>query len=188
MAPLLRTERLDLRAWQIEDAEDAFAMYGDPDVVRFLGGAADLPIPDLDTQKAWLAGRLARWAMPEFTGSVWAAADRATDRVVGTMLLKPLVGSRAGASDDEGRFEIGWHLVRRAWGRGLASEGAQAVLRHAFEARELTRVYAVVAPDNARSIRVAEKIGMRWIETTREYYGGEALELFAIDRVAAPTL
>ena len=57
--------------------------------------------------------------------------------------------------------EVGWRLARPAWGRGLATEGARASLRHAFEELELEAVISIIDPDNERSIRVAQKLGMR---------------------------
>jgi RimJ/RimL family protein N-acetyltransferase len=57
--------------------------------------------------------------------------------------------------------EVGWRLAREAWGRGLATEGAQAALRHAFGPLALARVLSIIEPGNARSLRVAEKLGMR---------------------------
>jgi RimJ/RimL family protein N-acetyltransferase len=57
--------------------------------------------------------------------------------------------------------EVGWRLARPAWGRGLATEGARASLRHAFVELDLAAVISLIDPANARSLRVAEKLGMR---------------------------
>ena len=57
--------------------------------------------------------------------------------------------------------EVGWRLARPAWGRGLATEGARASLRHAFGELDLEAVISIIDPANERSIRVAEKLGMR---------------------------
>jgi RimJ/RimL family protein N-acetyltransferase len=57
--------------------------------------------------------------------------------------------------------EVGWRLARPAWGRGLATEGARASLRHAFGELDLEAVISIIDPANLRSIRVAEKLGMR---------------------------
>lgn len=56
--------------------------------------------------------------------------------------------------------EIGWRLAAAFWNRGLATEGARAVLRHAFGVLGLTEVVAFTAPANVPSRRVMEKIGM----------------------------
>jgi RimJ/RimL family protein N-acetyltransferase len=57
--------------------------------------------------------------------------------------------------------EVGWRLARPEWGRGLATEGARASLRYGFETLRLRSVVSIIAPANTRSIRVAEKLGMR---------------------------
>jgi [ribosomal protein S5]-alanine N-acetyltransferase len=176
VTPILRTKRLVLRAWRIEDVGDAFAIWGDPEVVRFLG--KDLPVPDLEAQRAWLAPRIERWSRPEWIASfdVWAIADPESDRVIGTTFLKPYSNTQTD------RIEIGWHLARAAWGRGLATEAAREVLRYAFEVRKHARVEALVVPENAASIRVCERLGMRRVGRTTDGYDGEELELFVIER------
>lgn len=56
--------------------------------------------------------------------------------------------------------EIGWRLAVDYWGRGLATEGAREMLRHAFEDLQLEEVVSFTVPANIRSRRVMEKIGM----------------------------
>ena len=56
--------------------------------------------------------------------------------------------------------EIGWRLDSGHWGRGLATEGARAVLAHAFDVLDLSDLVSFTVPANARSLRVMEKIGM----------------------------
>jgi ribosomal-protein-alanine N-acetyltransferase len=56
--------------------------------------------------------------------------------------------------------EIGWRLAADDWGRGLATEGAKAVVRYAFDALGLDSLVSFTVPANVRSLRVMEKIGM----------------------------
>jgi RimJ/RimL family protein N-acetyltransferase len=56
--------------------------------------------------------------------------------------------------------EIGWRLASDVWGKGLATEGALAVVQHAFENLGLDEIVSFTVPANRRSIRVMEKIGM----------------------------
>jgi RimJ/RimL family protein N-acetyltransferase len=58
-------------------------------------------------------------------------------------------------------IEIGWRLVRAAWGRGYATEAARPVLDHALETLGLGEVIADIDPENAASARVALKLGFR---------------------------
>jgi RimJ/RimL family protein N-acetyltransferase len=56
--------------------------------------------------------------------------------------------------------EVGWRLARGAWGRGLATEAARAALAFGFEEQGMAEIVAIVQPENVRSLRVAEKLGM----------------------------
>lgn len=62
-------------------------------------------------------------------------------------------------ADDE--IEIGYRLVRRAWGRGLATAAAEQARDLAFDTHGAERLLAAIDPNNTASIRVAERIGMR---------------------------
>ena len=77
-------------------------------------------------------------------------------------------------------IEIGWHFRRDAWGHGYATEAAQAVLDRALAEGVVERMYAIVAIQNDRSLRVVEKLGMRPVKDME--YAGLPHRLFAIDR------
>jgi len=171
MGPTLYTDRLLLREWTVDDAEAAYQMYGDPEVTRFLGDGK--VVPDVAAQWAWLSERIEHYRSPAMKGfGVWAVVERDSQEVIGTVLLKPLVS----ATNDE--IEIGWHLNRRVWGKGYASEAARRVLEYGFGELHLERIFAVVKPGNDRSVAVARRIGMQWLERTTQYYNGEELDLF----------
>jgi len=77
-------------------------------------------------------------------------------------------------------IEIGWRLIRAAWGRGYAAEAAVAVLRHGLDTVGLERVVADIDPDNTRSIRVADKIGLRFVGDDR--VKGRPVKRYTMDR------
>jgi RimJ/RimL family protein N-acetyltransferase len=81
------------------------------------------------------------------------------DAFVGWFHLRPTV------APGETMLELGYRLHRAAWGRGLATEGGRALVRHAFETLDQTAVDACVDPRNAASIHVLEKCGMRYAGT-----------------------
>ena len=58
--------------------------------------------------------------------------------------------------------EIGWWLARRCWGRGLATEAARIALRDAFERVRLDRLVSIAMPANIASIRIMEKLGLKF--------------------------
>jgi [ribosomal protein S5]-alanine N-acetyltransferase len=183
---VFETERLYSRPWRPDhDAEAAFEMYGDPEVVRYIGGEL---LADIAMQRQRLAAILERHALWAGRYGSWPLLDKQSGELVGTSLLKPLPASGTGRQPSED-IEIGWHLVRRHWGRGFASEAGRGLLRYGFDVLGLDRLHAVVDPPNARSLAVARRIGMRHTGKTTRYYDLELehFELSAGDFGAAPT-
>jgi [ribosomal protein S5]-alanine N-acetyltransferase len=173
---VFETERLLARPWRVdEDAEGAFEMYGDPEVVRYIGGEL---LADVATQRQRLAMLLERNASWGGGYGSWPLIEKPSGELVGTALLKPLPASGTGRQPSQD-IEIGWHLVRRHWGRGFASEAGKALLCYGFEVLGLDRLHAVVDPDNARSLAVARRIGLRHTGKTTLYYDQE-LEHFEL--------
>jgi len=166
----LRTPRLELRPWRMEDAEAALAIYGDARVMRYLGaqGASGgaTPIPDLETMRE----RMQKWLeAPADAGGLpgrLAIVEKGTGVAVGTVILKRL-------PDGEGRetadVEVGWHLRPDRWGRGYATEAARAMLAFGFGTLGLHRIFATCDPENRPSARVMEKVGMRYEGRMREH-------------------
>ncbi|MGI8879875.1 MAG: GNAT family N-acetyltransferase [Jatrophihabitans sp.] len=88
----------------------------------------------------------------------WLGVERDTGLVVGWFGLRPL-------PDRPAVLELGYRLRPAAWGRGLASEGARLLVRHAFIAAGATRVYATTMTVNRASQRVMAKAGLTWQRT-----------------------
>lgn len=162
--PTILTDRLRLRAFVEDDLDAWAAICADPEVARFTSGEP------LDREAAWNGMALLNghwllrgyglWALEERETGTGDAAARGSgeDRGTGT-----LVG-RAGLWYPPGwpGIEIGWALGSQYWGRGLATEAARATLDWAWRELELDHLISVIAPDNVRSIRVAEAIGERF--------------------------
>jgi RimJ/RimL family protein N-acetyltransferase len=84
-----------------------------------------------------------------------------------------------------GDTEIGFRLARPFWGRGFATEAARAVRDHAFDTLALPRLIAIIDPGNLASIRVAEKIGMRYEKDVSFEGYTHPDRLYALERPAA---
>lgn len=165
------TDRLILQPWSADDEAAYRAIYTDPAVTEFLALPHESPA---ETQARCLRHFQTNLPAPPGCGR-WKLTERASGRIVGTLLLKPLPNS-----DD---IEIGWHLARAAWGRGFATEAANAALARGFEQLGLKRIFAIVDPTNIRSKRVCVRLGMGSCGYTTRFHGME-LELYVIDRVA----
>ncbi len=149
----LETDRLKLRMWRESDLDDYAALSADPEVMRYLGGKG------FSRGDAWrsMAFFMGHWQMRGY--GHWAVESKETGRMIG----------RIGFLNPEGwpGFEIGWTLARHAWGKGYAIEGARAALRYAFTTLDKPHVISLIHPDNAASIRVAERLGERREDTAR---------------------
>lgn len=169
-------------------------MYSDPRVVRFLSG---IPVPDRQTQRERLRKGNAFFAsLGNGTGS-WAMIEKATNGVIGTVLLKqlPLSAPDFVTCDEPNRpyipptdpndlareHEIGWHLAPQRWGNGFATEAARALLAYGFEQLGQPVIYAVIKSENIASMGVAKRLGMTHLGPTRRYYNAQ-VELFEIRR------
>src|SRR5258705_8457964 len=110
-----------------------------------------------DREQAWrsLGYVLAHWQVRGF--GLWAAEEKASSALVGRIGLLRREGWRG--------VELAWLVARERWGNGLATEGARAALAHAFTALGASRVISLIAPENNASIRVAEKLALRYFET-----------------------
>jgi [ribosomal protein S5]-alanine N-acetyltransferase len=148
------TDRLQLRPLGPDDVDDLVEVYQHPLVARWIG-----PHTTEDVAQE-IAQQIEHQASLGY--SLWAVEERAGGRLIGDCGLQPL--ERHGPE-----IELGYDLHPDAWGRGLATEGARAVMQRAFGPLGLERVVAVVKPDNIASQRVLEKAGLKRAGTRDAY-------------------
>ena len=175
----LLTERLHLRPFRADDFEAHAAICADPEIIApaYFGMCSRWNAGAISRSDAWwqLARYVGHWQLRGF--GLWAVVERATGRLVGHLgFLEPEGGHG---------FEMGWALAREAWGKGLALEGTRAALDHAFTSMGRDGVVCVIRPENARSIRLAERLGGRLESEFEE--GGRRLLLYRITRDGART-
>jgi len=169
--PPLETARLTLRRLRDDDTDRLLEVFGDPEVMRFVGRG--LPL-DRDRLVASQAAVIEHWARHGF--GPLAVVERATGGLVGECGLQLLEGGPD--------VEVTYTLARAAWGRGYATEAAAALLAWGFGELGLTCIVGVAYPANTASQRVLEKVGMRRAGL-RRCYGAELVEYVAERRVAA---
>ena len=176
--PPLQTERLALRRFTAADLEPLLGVFGDPEVMRYVGAERR---PLRRSQVSALMSRSgADWSEHGF--GLLAIVERDSGRLSGEAGLQHL---EAGPD-----IELGYTLARAAWGGGYATEAARAVLRWGFAGLHLHRIVAVADPANAASLRVLDKLGMTR-RGRRECYGAvmeeHALSLAAWRDAAGPS-
>ncbi|MFB0627061.1 GNAT family N-acetyltransferase [Streptomyces sp. AB3(2024)] len=146
--PELRTDRLVLRRWRESDLEPWAAMNADPEVREHLGGLLTRQQSD-----AVVAGMRADFDARGF--GWWALEARETGEFLGRAGLDTVDGGLPFAGVD-----VGWRLVRSAWGNGYATEAARACLAFGFETLGLPEIIATTTVRNLRSQAVMRRIGM----------------------------
>jgi RimJ/RimL family protein N-acetyltransferase len=152
----LETERLVLRRFTEADVDALSELDGDPEVMRFITGGRPTP---RDVIRDETLPRFLR-AYERFEGfGVWAAVERSTGEFLGWFEFYP----PDGRGPEEA--ELGYRLLRSAWGRGYATEGSRALIRKGFAELGVWRVVAETMAVNAASRRVMEKAGLTYVRT-----------------------
>lgn len=140
-----------LRPFQAADADALSAVFADAEVMRYGDGVRS---------SQWARAWMDRWIeelYPAWGFGMWAVVETGAAAVIGYCGL-----SRFPQRCTPDETEIGFRLARAHWGQGFATEAARAVRDYAFDVLRLPRLIAMIDPANVASIRVAEKIDMRY--------------------------
>lgn len=142
-------------------------MSADPEVMRFIGDGVVL-----DQGQSWreVAMHIGHWTLRGY--GQWALERKEDGMALG----------RAGLWNPPGwpGLEVGWKLARHAWGQGYASEAGAAAIDWAWSSLGEHQLISVIQPENVRSIRVAERLGMH--RSRQMTLKGQPVVIFAIDR------
>jgi ribosomal-protein-alanine N-acetyltransferase len=145
-------ESVELRPFLGDDVDAMWAVYGDPEVMRWVGYGA---VASRDAVRSMLQQYMAHQRLHGF--AFWAVVDRATGRVIGDGGLARTVG---------GEIEMGYTLAREFWGQGRGTQVAGLVASTALEVIGAPMVRALVEPGNARSQHVLQKLGFAEVGVT----------------------
>ncbi|MCZ2121946.1 MAG: GNAT family N-acetyltransferase [Anaerolineales bacterium] len=171
MTVILETPRLILRRQRLSDLDDLWALYCDPEIVKY--------IPDAPRSREEAQEEL-EWHMhghpkhPEL--GLWATIHKETGKFVGRCGLLPW------ELDGQNEVEVAYTLARAYQGLGLGSEAALAILNYGFETLKLPRLICLIDPQNIPSQRVAQKLGMRFEKEMQDEYG--KFWIYAINKEA----
>jgi RimJ/RimL family protein N-acetyltransferase len=171
--PTLATERLVLRGRTLDDFAASTAMWRDPEVVRFIGGAA---ISETDNWARFLR-HIGHWSALGF--GYWVIEERASGRFVGEVGFADFL--REVEPSLRGTPECGWALATWAHGRGFATEAVRAAQSWGDEHFLAPRTVCMIEPGNRASLRVAAKCG--FAEFARTTFKGTPVHLFERFRI-----
>ena len=168
--PWLETLRLSMRNFTRDDFADLYALNSDPRVMKFIADGK----PSTRDEVARALRRFVRYPTLYPDLGIWHTSRRDTGAFIGFFAL-----NYTGKSAD---IEIGYRLLRNAWGLGFATEGATALAHYGFDDLGLNRIIGVTLPGNQPSQRVLMKAGLTDQGWGRYY--DRRLRLFAAERDA----
>jgi len=164
---VLETSRLRFATWMREDWTEFRKLTSDPLVVRYLGSGE--PWPDERVQE-FVARQCESWEKHRFC--LWKLLPKDSDALIGICGLQRLPETPG--------VEIGWWLAPSHWGQGLATEAARQALAYGFEVANLDRIVAIAQAANRDSLRVMDRIGMRF--ESEAVHKGMRVVIYAVER------
>ena len=152
----VETERLILREILPTDIDGLFELDSDPDVHRYLGNK---PVTDKSQiveviyfiRQQYIANGIGRWAI----------IDKKTNDFIGWTGLKFVTDL---TNNHINYYDLGYRLIKKYWGQGIATEMAIASLDYAFNILNTDKVYAMADCKNDGSNKILRKIGLNFIE------------------------
>ena len=151
--------------FRADDLDNLAALLASPDVMRYV---EDGQPKGREVAEKALNSIIAHWEREGF--GRWAVEEKASGQFIGFGGLRSLHGTP----------EVVYHMAPAHWGKGYGTELGKAALNYGFNERGFDRIVAIAKPDNAASIHVMEKLGMRF-DARKSYYGIEVVE-YAIAR------
>lgn len=146
MKTILQTPRLILRELSVDDAENFYALNSNPNVVKYTG---DPPFHSISEAEEFLKNYNPYAA---YGYGRWAVIEKETGKFIGWCGLK----------FDGKETDIGFRFFEEHWGKGFATESAKACLDYGFTKLNLEEIIGRAMHKNLGSIRVLEKIGMKY--------------------------
>lgn len=166
---VLETDRLILRRFTVGDAQFVLTLLNEPSFLRYIG---DKNVRNLEDARQYiLNGPIASYEKNGF-GLYLVESKESTTPIGMCGLLK-----REELPDPD----IGFAFLPAVWGKGFASEAADAVLKDAHQKLRLERILAITSLDNDASIKLLERLGFTFQKAINMSLTGEQVKLFARD-------
>jgi RimJ/RimL family protein N-acetyltransferase len=170
----VETPRLVLRVPELADASALMGIIWDPELVQQKQVTLLEPPGGLDLAVKNTGDMRRQWELRGY--GQWVVVEKMTGHVIG------IVGFYHPQRPWPG-VDLGWVIQRARWGNGLATEAATAGLEWIWNHTDLDRVISLIGPDDARSIRVATKIGQRFERADADPIHGEPVHIYTIARL-----
>lgn len=155
MKVFVTTERFILREFLESDAQAFYEMDSDPEVHKYLGGNTVSSLEE--TEKAM---NNVRQQYQDNGIGRWTIEEKESGEVLGWSGLKYETGLKKGVA----YYDLGYRLLRKHWGKGVATETAIASLNYGFKVMKLPEICAAAHIGNKGSNKILRKIGMNYVE------------------------
>ena len=147
MSHLIETERLQLREFNFDDADNLYQLNLDPEVIRYTG---DSPFESVETARLFIYN----YKDYKLNGyGRWAVELKSDGRFIGWAGLK---------LNEIDKVDLGYRFLKSEWSKGYATEAASACIKYGFEKLGLMEIIARSDEHNIASIKVIEKLGMEY--------------------------
>ncbi len=150
--PIFETERLILRTFCLEDANEVFECWeSDPDVARYMFWTSH---NDINKTIKWINKEISKINSDDWYR--WAFISKTTNELLGTGILY--------WEEEYGKYEIAYNLGKKYWGYGYATEAMREIIRFAKEDLKIREIMGRHAKENPASGNVLEKLGFTYIK------------------------
>jgi len=164
----MQTERLILRPFTLDDAEEYFPLVSHPDILRYTG---ETPVSSLDDARHILFTRpLQDYATYGF--GRMACIEKATGKLIGFSGLKFL--------EDLKEVDVGYRFLPHYWGKGFATESAIALIEDGTREHNIERIIGLVESENNGSINVLKKLGLKFERKVKLSEDKEGMDMYAL--------
>ena len=160
MEKILETEKLVIRKLTYGDFDKLSDILKDIDVMY----AWEHDFSDVEV-KEWIDRNISRYEKDE-TG-YFSLIEKNTGELVGQ------AGLHYSIVNEKRILELGYIIMKKHWNKGYAFESAKALINFAFDILNEKEVYALIRPENTRSVKLAEKLGFVLVSSYLKYYNGK---------------
>lgn len=156
MKPVLETKRLILRELDMMDDIGMFELDSDADVHKYLGNN---PVKTIEESRQVIA--MIQQQYKEHGIGRWAMIEKSSNDFIGWAGLKFITEP---INNHVHYYDLGYRLIKRYWGKGFATEAAQASLNYGFTVLNQDSIYGIAITEHAASIHVLQKVGLTAVE------------------------
>lgn len=169
MKPLIETQRLLLREITLHDTDVMFQLHSNPDVQKYTG---EPPIDSIEEMEQAIQTRINDYK--KYGYGRWATFLKDKMHFIGWAGLAYL--------PEFDKIDLGYRFLPKYWGKGYATEASHAILAYGFNNLQLKQIIAIALKENKASIRVMEKVGMKFDKFAPYEEGGEDVVWYQLQK------